>query len=170
MSDVVELWILRHAEARERLHGESDAERELTQRGGREARRLRAALCALGVEFDLLFHSPLARAVETADVLAPLARETRVTGLLARAPDRELLAEFSHPKQGVLALIGHEPWLGELAFWLVTGWSVNAPELQPRWIALAKGGALRLRGELAPGRMVLEAVLDARAIKDLGRR
>ncbi|MBI5365245.1 MAG: histidine phosphatase family protein [Planctomycetes bacterium] len=174
MTEAVELWLVRHAEARDARPGESDAARALTERGVRGARRLRRALRRLGASFDRLDHSPLLRAVETADVLAPLASATRVNAGLAREPGPEFLSdlasEVARSHVARLALVGHEPWLGQLAFWLVSGWSVREPARQPAWLALEKGGALRLRGEIAPGRMRLEHALDSETVRALARR
>jgi phosphohistidine phosphatase len=88
------------------------------------------------------------RAVETAELLVPLLREdaeTIVTPLLATAPTQALLAEV----RGELpAFVGHQPWMGQLLAWLVTGRRGLGPTFP-----VEKGEMVRLEGEARPGGM-----------------
>ena len=150
MEASMELILVRHAIAAPALPGEDDASRALTPKGIRRFRRCVRGLGRLGVGIDLLLHSPKRRAVETADLLADLLEgESRVTSLLAAPPSMDLLDLCTAPR---VALVGHEPWLGELACWLLTGVMDAASRF-----AMRKGGVAMLRGEPRPGGMTLVA-------------
>ena len=106
----------------------------------------------MGLRFDVLWHSPLVRAVETAALLEPLVRgETRETPLLARSPTRQLLELV---KGEDVALVGHEPWLGELLAMLCLK---EAARSVP--VPFKKGGMAIAEGEPAAGGMTLRALL-----------
>lgn len=105
-----------------------------------------------------MLHSPLLRAVQTADLLSrALAKggETRVTLALASSPARDLLDEI--PAEGLTALVGHEPWMSELCAWLLTGRKRDASMFPFR-----KGGVAWLEGEPRPGGMTLIAYVPPR--------
>jgi phosphohistidine phosphatase len=147
------LLLLRHAEA---APGEDDAARPLTTRGRRQARAMARALRALDLHVDLLLHSPALRTVETAEAVARLADRTALCPELARAPDDTLLACLVGR---TVALVGHQPWLGEL-FALLVGPGAR--------LAFPKGGAVWLRGDPEPGGMEIRAVLPPRVLDALG--
>jgi phosphohistidine phosphatase len=120
-----QLWLLRHADAEP--HGtRPDAERQLTERGRRQARVAGVALARMGVAFGAIVASPKARARETAELtLAQTSEPQRellelhpllASGVQAREA-LELLAAVG--ADGPLLLVGHEPDLsgivGELA-------------------------------------------------------
>lgn len=166
---IVELYVVRHAVAEPAGPGQDDAARPLTADGAREFARAVAGLATLGVRLDLLLHSPALRAVETAELLVPLLErdgETRVTPSLARAPSPELLLEIA---RGRVALVGHEPWLGELALSLCLGWD-PAGGGDGRPIALGKGSVAWLSGEPRAGAMSLRALWPSRALRAVGKR
>jgi phosphohistidine phosphatase len=120
-----QLWLLCHADAEP--HGtRPDAERQLTERGRRQARVAGVALARMGVAFGAIIASPKARARETAELtLAQMSEPQRellelhpplASGVQAREA-LELLAGVG--ADGPLLLVGHEPDLsgivGELA-------------------------------------------------------
>ena len=110
------LFFLRHAEAED---GPIDAERALTGKGRRDARRMGSYLASLGTEFTVCLSSPLVRARETAELV--LARCRPVRGVKLALTD-DLLngatkASFGRrlaglPADAVVLLVGHEPSLG----------------------------------------------------------
>ncbi|MBL8862060.1 MAG: histidine phosphatase family protein [Planctomycetes bacterium] len=164
----MDLWIIRHAVAEQVAPGGDDARRALTSEGrDRFARGVRG-LARIGARFDLILHSPLLRAQETADLLAPLCRgETAVTPALAREPDEALLAELAGDS---VAIVGHEPWLSQALAWLVFGWRVYEDAPSGSLVELKKGAAARLVGEPRPGAMRLAALYPPAALRALGRR
>ena len=98
------IWLLRHAEAAE---GSPDAERELTEKGERQARNAGLALKALEIEPDICFASPKVRAADTARLTCePLGVEYRLEPRLAGGPfDPEALAAGLEE----VLLVGHDP-------------------------------------------------------------
>jgi len=157
------LYIVRHAVAEPGRPGAPDEARALTQNGRARFRRVVAGLRRLRVRFDRLYHSPKLRAVETADLLSRLVRgETVVTGHLARAPGAALLGAIRGEE---VAVVGHEPWLGALAAWLVAGDRRRGAQF-----GLKKGGVLVLEGDLRPGAMRLVAALPPKVLRRAGRK
>uniref|UniRef100_A0A7C2GG91 Phosphohistidine phosphatase n=2 Tax=Thermus islandicus TaxID=540988 RepID=A0A7C2GG91_9DEIN len=159
----MELFLVRHALAAPLPEGageEADAARPLTAKGIRRFRKVVRGLKALGVSLDLVLTSPKRRALETAELLAELAKGgTRVTPLLAQPPGGALLAEI--PKEGRVALVGHEPYLTALLARLLLGDLLGASVqdfLEGRFL-LKKGGVVWLEGRPGPGRMALRALL-----------
>jgi len=151
----VELLLVRHAEAEPRARGRADAARGLTERGRRRFRRVVRALDRTGLTLDRLYHSPLRRAVETADLLAPLLRgESVVTPHLAAPPGDALLRQLAGERA---ALVGHEPWISQLASLLLLGTTEHAAKFGFR-----KGGAALLAGAPAPAGMRLVAFFGPR--------
>jgi phosphohistidine phosphatase len=65
------LYFFRHAIAHDADEQTPDAERELTKVGIANTERAAQVLQALGVAPDILYSSPLVRARQTADILAP---------------------------------------------------------------------------------------------------
>lgn len=132
----------------------ADARRPLTARGRARFAQTVAALGHAGVRLDRLVHSPLLRAVETADLLVPLLRgTTEVCADLAAAPTEGLLARLEGAS---VAAVGHQPYLGELLS-LLSG----AP---PELVLWRKGGLVWLVGALAPGAMKIRAVVSRRLL------
>jgi len=121
----LELYLIRHGLAAER--GEEypdDSKRPLTQLGINRLRKEAKALDALGVAFDQILSSPLVRAKQTADVFAeimkgkpPVATTDALTPAGTPAGVVQELAK--HMRKGSLALVGHEPNIGELAAHLI---------------------------------------------------
>lgn len=164
----MELWIVRHAIAEDRSIGGDDPRRALTREGRERFERGVRGLARIGARFDRLLHSPLLRAQETADLLAPLVDgETEVTRHLACEPDVELLALFARHERA--AVVGHEPWLSQLAAWLVLGWRVYQDDPAHQPFEIKKGAALQLSGAPQPGAMRLVAAYPPAALRALGR-
>lgn len=159
----MELFIVRHAIAEDRRPGGEDDTRALSGIGRRRFKTCVRGMRRLGVRIDRLYHSPLLRAVQTADLMAKLVRdETVVTPLLARAPGSELLEALQGER---VAVVGHEPWMSELVQLLLVG--IDGPRIS---MAFDKGGMAWLRGEAAPGGMALLGYYDSRALRTMGRR
>jgi phosphohistidine phosphatase len=119
------LYLVRHAIAEER--GEKwpdDSQRPLTDEGIRRWRRQAAGLVAIDARPDLILTSPFVRARQTADFLAAAwPKKPKVVELEALQvggrPRDVLKALEPFAKHASLALVGHEPGLGELAALLV---------------------------------------------------
>ncbi len=158
----MELFVVRHSAAAPRSEALPDRERALTAKGRRDARALAKALSGLGVTLDRLYHSPWRRAVETAEALSGLVRgETVVTERLAEPPGPELLEILGGER---VAVVGHQPRLGELVHWLLLGTKGTGG-----WLDFKKSCVLWLEGEPAPGQMTLRALLPPRISRTLAR-
>jgi len=64
------LYILRHATAEEAASGGDDGARKLTERSKEKMRGAAAGMRAMGLKFETILTSPLARATETAELVA----------------------------------------------------------------------------------------------------
>jgi phosphohistidine phosphatase len=165
----MQLFLLRHAPA----HpvdpaiveasgiGAAEAARRLTPRGRRRFRAAVRGLRRLDVRFDRILCSPWARASETADLVAERLDGTRTTTeRLVGPPTEDLLEELRGDR---IAVIGHQPWLGELAGWLIT----DRRELGDR-LEWKKGGLLWLEGEPRPGGMRVMGAWSPKVLRRLG--
>ena len=120
-----ELYLVRHAIAAER--GEEwpdDTKRPLTVRGINRFKEVVRGLRHLDVELDEIYTSPLVRARQTADLLAGgVGGKPVVRTLDALAPGHTpsaVMAQLAKVSRGSrVALVGHEPDLGELAAHLI---------------------------------------------------
>jgi phosphohistidine phosphatase len=147
----MDLLIIRHGIAEDRDHwahtGRPDAERPLTEEGRRRMRRAARGLRQLVGSVDVLAASPLARAAETAEILArQLGRGVETVPQLApEHPVDDLLPWLrGQDDEALVAVVGHEPHLGFLAGWLLTG-------RHESFVALKKGGACLLEFDDPPG-------------------
>jgi phosphohistidine phosphatase len=113
------------------------------------------------VRVDRVYHSPWLRAVETADALVDrMDAQSVATRRLAEAPTSALLRDLSGDR---VAVVGHQPWLGELVGLVVLG-----SRERSAWLELGKGGIAWLEGEPLPGRMVLRALLSPKMLRAMG--
>ena len=163
----VEIYVVRHAIAAERgPEWPDDAKRPLVERGIARFKEAVDGLVWLDVVIEEIFTSPLVRARQTAELLS--------AGLPAR-PAVRVLEELApgHPPQAVVrrladesrkrrvALVGHEPGLGELI-----GHLIGAKAAVP----LKKGGVCRVDVEsLSPPRSAaLVWLLTPKILRKLG--
>lgn len=128
---MITLLLVRHGIAEPSASGTADADRHLTREGKVKTHRAMRGLSSICPELDAILTSPLERARETAEIFAeeigalpietfaPLASGESLRSL------RNGLAERDYPR-GV-ALVGHEPDLGELASYMLTGDEKAAP-------------------------------------------
>jgi phosphohistidine phosphatase len=170
MPTALELHLVRHAIAAERGPDyPDDTQRPLTPDGAARWRRAVAGLRELGVVLDLVVTSPLVRAHETAEILvAGLRPKPRLVTSEALAPGRRvaepvaLVGKYAAQPRGPsrIALVGHEPDLGELAAKLL-----GAKGL----VEFKKGAICRIDVDRAmpAGPGVLRWFLPPRALRDL---
>lgn len=151
------LVVIRHGKARS---GDDDDARPLSDKGRDRFAATVGALWRLDVRLDLLLHSPKLRAVQSAELLAPLLDgSSQVTSALARTPDAELLGLLDAPSVGV---VGHKPWLSELVAWLAIGQRARA-----RVFRIGKAGVAVLQGRVEPGGMRVRCLWTARDLRTL---
>jgi len=149
----MQLLIIRHGIAEDKevwaRSSNNDDDRPLTDEGRQKmvlnAKGLRRALDAI----DILVTSPLVRARQTAQIVADafsLGRIETAKSLLPIAPPVEFVEWLGRYRdKAVVAAVGHEPHLGLLATWLLTG-------VEESHVDLKKGAAclMELEGEPAP--------------------
>lgn len=128
---MTDLFLIRHGIAADLAPQGSDFERPLTEAGMQRTRQVAKRLKALGLEFSTVLTSPLLRAKQTAQLLL----EAQLANTLEISPDLApggSLADWviwfqRWQQQGGthLALVGHQPNLGQWAEWLCWGESRN---------------------------------------------
>jgi len=145
----MELYLIRHGIAEERgPEWPDDSKRPLTDKGIAALKDEAKALANLEVTFDLILSSPLTRTRQTADVFA-----SRLSGKPAVVLSDALTPEgssdavvqeiASQPRKERLALVGHEPNIGELCGYLI---GASAP------IEFKKGAICRIDFDGLPAR------------------
>jgi phosphohistidine phosphatase len=115
----MKLYFVRHAEAIERGGGVPDAMRFLTPEGREFFRKTVKRMAGTGASPDRIVTSPLVRAVQTAEILAgetgfggPLIVTEMLSPGFGPSDLRSVLSKCEGAKE--VALVGHEPDLGEL--------------------------------------------------------
>src|SRR5437868_1889746 len=147
----MEIYLIRHAEAVTLGEGGvvDDASRPLTPAGETQAKQLGEGLTRRGIRFDIMLTSPLVRARQTAQGLVAHvdkpAPEVRHTDELAPGGKRRKLARtLKKLAKESIAVVGHQPDLGEFA-----GWLIGSKKAQ---LAMAKAGVARIHVEAEPGK------------------
>lgn len=163
----MKLLIIRHGPAGDpdawEAEGRDDRLRPLTPDGKKEVRRVAEGLATLVPKLDLLATSPLVRAAQTAEIVADHYGCKSVT-LDALTPESDpgktvhWLAEQRSAR--TVALVGHEPDLGTLACYLLTG-------KRSSFLDLKKSGAclLEVNDPPKPGDGTLEWLLPPRVLR-----
>jgi len=116
-----ELYLIRHGLAAE--PGENypdDTKRPLTSDGVQKLRKEAKALLALDVTFDVILTSPLVRTRQTAEIIGAAFRTAPpIVNMPALAPGgthNAIVEELTKQhRRHHIALVGHEPGIGELA-------------------------------------------------------
>lgn len=121
------LILIRHADAGDRdpARWPDDTLRPISDKGRRRHRRVARRLRRRGLTPTLLLSSPWLRAAQTAELTAEYAGgpAPHFVPALATTPSLADLGAAIGPQspEGIVALVGHEPWLGELASLVLTG-------------------------------------------------
>jgi len=135
------IYLIRHAIAAERgPKWPDDSVRPLTHDGEARMRQVVRGLRKLDTKIALVMTSPFVRAVDTAkivvDGLSPQPDLITLPALAPGAPPSRVIAAIvPHGRRDAIALVGHEPDLGELAAWLL---GARTP------VQFKKGGVCRI--------------------------
>jgi len=155
------LYLVRHAIAADRgSDWPDDTKRPLTSKGISRMRDVVEGLNDLEPRIELVLASPLVRAKQTADVLVAGLKPTPAVEICAELAPGTTPAKLAEALGALgarrsIALVGHEPGLGELAAWLVGAKTpfefkkggicrIDVPALPPtgsgqlRWLATPK--------------------------------
>ncbi len=126
----MELLVLRHGKAEEVGSGGDDDSRNLTLEGRDELILVGRALRKIAPEIDLIATSPLARAVETADIIADqyqrgasTAIPRAINALLRPETSAHELLDWLNEQRNIrrIMIVGHQPQLGEAISYFLTG-------------------------------------------------
>jgi phosphohistidine phosphatase len=115
----MELLIVRHAIAfeRDRRRWRDDGARPLSPAGKRRARKAAAGLKEFSESPDRLLTSPLIRARQTAQILTDVAgwpQAEEAPELAPGAPALAMLTLLGKERSKLVAVVGHQPGLGQL--------------------------------------------------------
>lgn len=147
----MDLILWRHAEAALARPGQDDLERALTPKGERQAARMAEWLNQRLAQSTRILVSPAVRTQQTAQALG---RPLRTVAALAPGADVEAVLRAARWQEGSepVLIVGHQPVLGQVAAYLLTG-------LDQAW-SVKKGAVWWLRRrERDPGNVVvLQAV------------
>jgi phosphohistidine phosphatase len=164
---MLELYLIRHGIAAER--GEEwpdDSKRPLTSQGIAKLKKEARGLVALDVSFEQIVSSPLVRTRQTADVIADALKNkppiSTSDALAPAGPPAAVIEEIAkHVRKARVALVGHEPNLGELAAQLIRS---RTP------LEFKKGGICRIDFDVLPpkGAGALRWFLTPRILRKLG--
>jgi phosphohistidine phosphatase len=136
---MTELYIIRHGIAADPQDFETDEVRPLTKEGDRKTKKIAKRLAQFGLDFDIVFTSPLVRARQTAEILQDVGLGNQIRECVALSPGGDIhewlaqLTELTDCQR--IAIVGHQPDLGNWAEILVWGEAKGN-------IALKKAGAI----------------------------
>ncbi len=124
----MEVYLIRHGIAADRGTYDDDEQRPLTNKGRTKTTTVAQSLLATGLKFELILSSPLVRASQTAEILKQVGLSKTIKMNEFLKPDGNLEQwlewqqtwQLQHP-EGKLALVGHQPDLGNWAEMLLWG-------------------------------------------------
>ena len=159
------LYLVRHAVAESQVPS-GDADRALTPKGRLQMAKAAKGLRNLKVHPELILSSPVRRALETATVIADELGGIRLELLSELAagfsgPAEVLAALEPYEKLEQIALVGHQPGLGELVSFMLTG------SISSCTINFKKGGVACLERDPGQERFTLIWSLPPRVLRSL---
>ena len=163
----LELYLIRHGIAAERGDDyPDDSKRPLTNNGIARLRQEAKGLEALGIAFDQIISSPLTRTKQTAEVFAESMKSkppiATIDALAPAGTPSAVIQELGkYAKKTRIALVGHEPNMGELAAKLI---GARVP------FEFKKGAVCRIDFEQLPPKGIgqLRWFLPPRVLRKLG--
>ena len=124
----MEVYFIRHGIAAERGTYADDEQRPLVNKGKVKTTKVAERLLATGLKFDLILSSPLVRAYQTAEILKQVGLSKAVETFTFLKPDGnisewlEWLESYRlENAKAKIALVGHQPELGEWIETLIWG-------------------------------------------------
>jgi phosphohistidine phosphatase len=167
-SESYELYLIRHGIAEARGDAwPDDGKRPLTEQGATRLRKGARALARLGVSIDVVLASPLVRTRQTAEIVAaafdPRPAVVNVEALAPGGSHASVMTELEkHVRRRCVAIVGHEPGIGELAGRLAG---------MRHALEFKKGGVCRIDVDTLPprGAGTLRWFLTPRVLRSLRR-
>lgn len=127
-AEPLQLYLLRHADAGDPMAWSGDdAERPLSAKGKRQARRLGGLLADIGWKPNVILTSPKVRAAQTARIVArAVGLETTDEKRLANSFDVADVGRMlgAHPEAKRVVLVGHDPDFSAVAS-ILTGAAIE---------------------------------------------
>lgn len=124
----MQLYLIRHGIAQEKQPDIKDEERNLTKEGRQKTEKVAQRIKKLGLQFDVIVTSPLARAYQTAEILIAARLSEQCEESTHLAPNGNIsnwlnywLEPKNYPQNSQIALVGHEPDLSSWAEILLWG-------------------------------------------------
>jgi phosphohistidine phosphatase len=122
----MEIYLVRHGIAAEKGIYDRDAERPLTEKGIAKTTKVAQRLLSLDIFFNYILSSPLIRAYQTAEILKKVGLGKEITLHESLTPDGDIQLWLhwlsdNYNETHKIALIGHQPDLGNWAEMLVIG-------------------------------------------------
>ncbi|MGH7843287.1 MAG: SixA phosphatase family protein [Candidatus Binataceae bacterium] len=162
------LYVLRHAQAGERVAGPDDDARRLTADGRERMRAAAIGMRRLGLKLDAILTSPLPRASETAAIVAKVydgrPRPQVLEALSGALPAQVAAALSPYHSLGHVMIVGHEPQLSALTSILLTG----SPDLLRSRLKKGSCLALEFTSTVEAGSGELLWMLTQRQLRSLG--
>ena len=163
-----ELYLIRHGVAEARGDDwPDDTQRPLTEQGMSRLRKAARGLARIEVAFDVILTSPLVRTRQTAEIIAaafdPLPHIVNAESLAPGGSYQAVVGDLEkHARRTRIALVGHEPGIGELAAKLIGA-------RQP--IEFKKGAVCRIDVDALPppGPGALRWLITPRVLRALRR-
>ena len=124
----MEVYFIRHGIAAERGTYADDEQRPLIAKGKVKTAKVAERLLATGLKFDLILTSPLVRAYQTAEILKQAGLSKAIETFVPLRPNGKIAEwlewlesdRLGNPKAKI-ALVGHQPDLGEWIEMLIWG-------------------------------------------------
>lgn len=124
----MEVYLIRHGIAAERGTYADDEQRPLIDKGRDKTNKVAERLLANGLKFDMILSSPLIRAYQTAEILKKEGLSKTIKAFEPLKPGGKIEQwlewlqsyKLENP-QGKIALVGHQPDLGNWAEMLFEG-------------------------------------------------
>lgn len=117
----MKLYLMRHGDA---LPSDVDSERQLSELGKKQVTSIGKFCAEAGIVPEKIMHSPKVRAKESAGIIhqtiAPHLALVQLEGILPMDPV-ETVASMMGVWNADVMIIGHQPFLGNLAAYLLTG-------------------------------------------------
>jgi phosphohistidine phosphatase len=123
----VDVFFIRHGIAADPAEYPQDRDRPLIAKGRKKTAAVAQRLREIGISFDEMLSSPLVRAQQTAEILLDRGLTSQLTVTDSLSPDGSFadwlawLIAWKSPDHRTLALVGHQPDLGQWAERLVWG-------------------------------------------------
>jgi len=139
----MDLYILRHGKAGQSFNRPGDSERKLTADGRSEMRKVARWIRGKKIRFDVIATSPLARAKETAEIVARVLKEKEKLEIWddlspAGDPDTVFSKAGEYDTEASVLIVGHEPALSHMIGKIITRGDTAS-------VILAKGGMAKIR-------------------------